>query len=445
MPQIISHRDLSKDAAIIFIHGFGGDYKKTWKEFPKFLMKEKSLNSWDVFSIGYRSRLIPRKIMYWQDEPDLKILAQELETLIGTQFKDKQTLCIIAHSMGGLIAQRAIMNDDIIRDKVSSLFCFGTPSNGLEKARKVSWLQGQLKDMSKDSEFILTLRKDWNALFPSSNIKFIACAGTLDDFVPRVSSLDCFQKQHQRVVAGDHTSIVKPLSNSDTQVQLIVNEMTNPKLAIEFRSFKKRVKKWYKHHGELDDKALVDLSLALESIGKHKKALKVLSKRKTIDTDAMGVLAGRYKRRWLANRKKSDAKKSYTNYLEAYNTSVDNKDINQIFYHAINLSFLDLCFNEERSSSAKYANIALKNCKQIEIPDHWNLATQADALLIIGNHDNDVIELYREAFQSVKSYREQDSMIEQTINILNYLKNEKLFKQFRKLITECDFKEKNYA
>ena len=77
-------------------------------------------------------------------------------------------------------------------------------------------MQRQLDNMSYGSDFIKILRNNLNPQ-PENDFHFITCAVTLDDF-----SLNCFDEQHRRVIAGGHLSIVKPRHESDTQVQNLV-------------------------------------------------------------------------------------------------------------------------------------------------------------------------------------------------------------------------------
>jgi hypothetical protein len=51
------------------------------------------------------------------------------------------------------------------------------------------------------------------------------------------------------------------------------------------------------HPSELDSEGLVQLALALEGTGRQPEAMEFLEKYAGNDTDPMGVLAGRLKRR----------------------------------------------------------------------------------------------------------------------------------------------------
>jgi hypothetical protein len=52
------------ERAILFVHGFSSDLRKTWRQIPYLLMEEPSLAEWDFCSFGYQSRLDIRDPMF---------------------------------------------------------------------------------------------------------------------------------------------------------------------------------------------------------------------------------------------------------------------------------------------------------------------------------------------------------------------------------------------
>jgi len=159
-------------AAIVFVHGFGGDAKETWQDFPGFLVNEPKLTGWDIFTLGYDTRLRVDILKLWSADPDLNEVALKLrsDAKMGA-LKDYKSLCLIAHSMGGLAVQRALLDDKGVQNRTSHLFLFGTPSGGLIKASLVRILKPQLRDMARDGRFIRALRGDWDAQFSLNNKK----------------------------------------------------------------------------------------------------------------------------------------------------------------------------------------------------------------------------------------------------------------------------------
>ena len=212
-PSRVDFRSEGQAAAVILLHGFSGNTKGTWARFPEFLLSEKSISTWDIYGLGFPSSLridIPK---VWAADPEIEILAQGLSTTLKlAPFHKYKVLALAAHSMGGLVAQRAILNDRELSEKISKLFLFGTPTGGLPKSRLVSKLKRQFQDMSPASDFIKDLKKDWKVQFgehPPFDLWVIA--GDRDDFVPPSSSLVPFPKRVQAVVPGNHREIVKPL------------------------------------------------------------------------------------------------------------------------------------------------------------------------------------------------------------------------------------------
>ena len=117
------------------MHGFGGDTATTWGKFPEFLMGEPQLQSWGIFGLGYRSSLRVDVPGIWSGDADIDVLAEGLRTALSlAPFNRCEVIAIAAHSVGGLVVQRAILNDASLRDRLSHVFLFGTPSRGLAKA-----------------------------------------------------------------------------------------------------------------------------------------------------------------------------------------------------------------------------------------------------------------------------------------------------------------------
>ncbi len=148
------------DRAVVFLHGFTGGRDDTWELFPR-LLREK-LSGWDIFTVGYATTLMPDVVGIWSADPDLPILA----AMFGAQFtfaplQPYKSLALIAHSMGGLIVQKALIDDSSLAARVRHVILFGTPSGGLRKARWMSFWKRQLNNMAEGSEFIAGLRADW--------------------------------------------------------------------------------------------------------------------------------------------------------------------------------------------------------------------------------------------------------------------------------------------
>ena len=214
------------DAALVFLHGFTGDLRKTWGDFPMMLMGIGDLNGWDIFSVGYTSTLfIPDQKGLWKAAPDIQKLADTLVTRMEFGFDQYRKIAFAAHSMGGLIVQRALLDSDEIREKISHVFLFGTPSNGLLKAVIAAKLVGkkQVRDMKEGCPFIVRLRRDWEKAFGYDNFPFHfqSVSGDQDEFVPDTSAHGNFPRAHCQSIPGGHLEIVKPASPDHLAVRIV--------------------------------------------------------------------------------------------------------------------------------------------------------------------------------------------------------------------------------
>src|SRR5258706_591695 len=154
------------EAAVVFIHGFSGNITATWGEFPAFVAQHGAFAGWDIWCLGYASNLRVDVVGLWSANPDITKISRLLRANASDgQLKPYKSLALIAHSMGGLVAQQALIDDPSLRRRVSHLVLFGTPSGGLSKARLVQLFKPQLRDMSRGGVFIDTLRTRWTDAF----------------------------------------------------------------------------------------------------------------------------------------------------------------------------------------------------------------------------------------------------------------------------------------
>ena len=130
--------------AVIFVHGFSGDRDDTWDDFP--LLLGTHLAGWDIFTLGYATTLLPDVAGIWSADPDLPIISAMVRTHFQLDpLSTYESVALVAHSMGGLIVQKALVDDADLPGRTSHVLLFGTPSAGLRKASWLSFLKRQLK------------------------------------------------------------------------------------------------------------------------------------------------------------------------------------------------------------------------------------------------------------------------------------------------------------
>ena len=404
---ITALRDNKTENAIVFVHGFGGDPSGTWGDFPKYLMENPILAGWDVYSLGYLSGLAPDFKGLWTGNPSITTISRFVHTVAFMgKLKQYQAIVFIAHSMGGLVVQRALLDFDDLLDRTSHVFLFGTPSAGLRKAGWFKWFKRQVDDLADDGVFVPKLREDWMKLWPKNPPPYFwTVAGDSDEFVPASSSLGPFSVEQGFVVPGNHLEIVKPDSADDPAVEIVVNGIqgkaapagpwNTARVALQMLDFRKVVEKLEPLADELDDSHLVQLALALDGLGKMDKALEILEKSERYGTDARGVLAGRLKRRWLAEGRGADYKRSLELYSSAFTEAEANDDHSQAFYHGINVCFLIVAGDDKKVDVSEMANKVLKHCDRAE-QDFWCLGTRGEAKLCLGDKEG-ALKAYNES------------------------------------------------
>jgi hypothetical protein len=144
----------------------------------------------------------------------------------------------------------------------------------------------------------------------------------------------------------------------------------------------------------------VEAALALDRDNKRADAVALLEKYRYLGTDVIGTLAGRIKRRWLQDGKTEDAAWAlslYENALNANRSLPETLDtIDQIFYHAINVAFLKQVAFGQADQAKDMAQFALTYARKRVPFDLWSLATEAEALLYLGDWQS-ALAKYQEA------------------------------------------------
>jgi len=433
---IIPYRSEGNENIVCFIHGFSGDPESTFKPIPEFIIAENELNGWDVLSIGYSTDLMPNIGKgIWAASPDILKIANYLQTSLDILFEHYNRVALIGHSMGGLVIQRAILNRNDIH-KISHVLFYGTPSGGLRKAWFLRWFKNQISDMDYEGEFIKNLRNEWNERFNHKYpFKFATVAGELDEFVPINSSLEPFPKDYHCVTAGNHITMVKPETNMDTSFQVIKKMLCIgseiPYLIGDDKELNNLIAKYYeevdtlgKKLNDLDVKGFKRYIFALEGTDKIDEAIKVLEESEILNsnTDIMGILGGRLKRKYLIEESKTLLDKAIYWYDKALQLSLQSNNSSQIYYHAINLAFLYLMLDEtDLTKTKEMAELALKNCQIAKGGEYWEDATIAEANLYLNDFEQSKI-FYASAINKCnQSIRETSSMFINAVYACNSL------------------------
>lgn len=433
-PSLVLKRAQGGHAAVVFIHGFHGDVNETWTLFVEQLLNDCRLSDWDVYSVGYPTNL-SIDLPIWTSDPDIRLCAAGLATKLRHAPLDRyKAVALVAHSMGGLVVQRAILDCEDLRQRLTHAVIYGTPSAGISKAVVGARLKSQARDMRVGSQFVTELRKEWKErVGENPSFSFTVVAGETDAFVPPSSSIDPFPQEQQAVVPGNHVEIVRPDSVDHLSYQLLYKTLTDSRgsrsivesarLAAEHNEFDRVIALLMPGADGLDANAIVTLSLALESVGREDEAVDVIEQWNLgsggVTLDPIGVLAGRLKRRWLVSRQQRDLDRALELYGEGLEKAESSTNHSQAYYHAINLAFLRLVITPPNGTvpieAKEFAKRALTHVNASE-ESQWSLATRGEACLLLGELTA-ASDAYRMARKRVKTLRESDSMYIQAVAI----------------------------
>src|SRR5271166_4621087 len=428
------------DTAIVFVHGFTGDVAKTWRRIPEFLRNDPRLNEWDLLGVGYQSNRRFDLTGLWSSDARLEEISIMLHARPELSPGNYRRLAFVAHSMGGLVVQQALVSYGDLRNRTSHVVLFGTPSGGLTKARFASFWKRQIQNMEADGPFIKALREKWTSLKLDSAppFAFVAVAGETDQFVPPESSLGPFPQSKRDVIPGNHLTMLDAESAEAPCVQKILQTLCRgaaphgarsaAKVSIETGEFRDIIRRLWPNRAlnpdqlptNLDDYGAVQLAIALEKTGDSPAALGVLKSHKPKGTDVLGVLAGRLKRRWWLTSNADDLENARKLYKEAYDQSVAKNppDHDQAYYHGINLAYLAVAAQLDFNTAQAMASKVLEHVAQASNPAlrHWRPATKGDALMILGRADEAIAEHQEAAAQELRPW-EASSMEEQALRI----------------------------
>jgi predicted esterase len=214
---------LGEKTLLLFIHGLGGD-RTTWGKFPTLIEQDEELSPHvEIAFYGYPTRLI--RLPWSKNSSRIQDLSKGIRTEFEARFKRNSRVVIIAHSMGGLIAQKYIVEElkENLALKVTDLVLFAVPVTGAPLAgwgNLFSFQHFHLRQLRKESEILESISSDWRAMSCSAKVRVVTVHGGQDKIVPRVLDSVC---RSEFIADEDHQSIVKPASKDSTAFLIVRN------------------------------------------------------------------------------------------------------------------------------------------------------------------------------------------------------------------------------
>jgi len=176
---LILRRDGEHSHLLLFVHGWNGGPVETWGDLVPVLARAEDLpegarwlSEFDVLTFGYETG--PGA------DSSIPALARRLESVIDLEVRQRgyTSVHLLAHSMGGLVVQRYLVDEllegdarklEYLRGTIRSILYFDVPHNGLELAddgalRWLVRLERETADLRRGSEFRRELGDQWSAL-----------------------------------------------------------------------------------------------------------------------------------------------------------------------------------------------------------------------------------------------------------------------------------------
>jgi hypothetical protein len=214
---------LSQKVLLLFVHGLGGD-QTTWGQFPELLTSDAALSkNIDIAFYGYPTRRI--RLPWSKQSNRIQDLGRAVRTEFGARFHSYSKVIIIAHSLGGLIAQKYLIEElkEGLPLKVAGLLLFAVPSAGAKIATwgdRISFRHFHLRQLRKHSETLESINGDWRALNCDTKVNVVWVYGGQDSIVQQIPNPNC---KIEFIADEDHQSIVKPKSDNSTSFLIVRN------------------------------------------------------------------------------------------------------------------------------------------------------------------------------------------------------------------------------
>ena len=233
-PHWVSQATPPSDIAVVFIHGLFGDTDDTWKHqktgksFFDYVESTPGIgDKVDIFAFGFTSKIIGGGSL------DIREAANKIPDQLkfhGLMRYDQ--IVFVTHSMGGLVAMQAVVNDPELSDKTALLVLYATPQQGSQMTHIAKHLvtNNAVRQMTPadGNDYLKKLSDDWVRLKSRGRAPFVTCAYETKPtagimIVPWSSATRFCDDVAPGIGDADHLSIVKPdRATHDSIVRFVV-------------------------------------------------------------------------------------------------------------------------------------------------------------------------------------------------------------------------------
>ncbi|MEU9206768.1 alpha/beta fold hydrolase [Streptomyces sp. NPDC048415] len=223
-------------AAVLFVHGLGGDGYETWGKWPELVFEQTSIEPLDV--VTYRYESFSKSWRRRQLGANLPFIASQLADWIRSleEDHDYQDIYLVAHSLGGLVAESAAQKYLTSlgtgapgATAIGAIYLLASPRLGAGLALgpfrqlipEVEWLRKN-SQQAMDAESYMQSHVESLGTAASAGYydflipRYSAIAGG-DRLVSKMSGLFGVPEKQRLRLSGNHRSIVKPDDENQEQ------------------------------------------------------------------------------------------------------------------------------------------------------------------------------------------------------------------------------------
>ncbi|MCZ4288293.1 esterase/lipase family protein [Hoeflea alexandrii] len=209
-------------ALIVFIHGWKGD-EATFNKFPQLVSDDIAMQGFDTELFLYPVFILKRNLRV----PDIAEVLRRQLLRSGADEKYNR-IYLVAHSLGGVIARKLYMRNQLARNKlpIRGMLSLGSPYGGTNWGRLGSLLGvgGALTaELGSGAQFLVDLNADWEAAARDPVSTWWYCfASPLDAVVSQLSATTGCGSFSENFAAFGHVDMAKPESIADDRYLRVV-------------------------------------------------------------------------------------------------------------------------------------------------------------------------------------------------------------------------------
>lgn len=220
------HLGLESQRLLLFVHGLAGTADSTWGNFPALIAADASLRRDAVKFYSYPTTLL--RLPFQARSARIQELARGLKTFITYNCAEYSEIVLVAHSMGGLIAKRYVLDEHgvgTLDARIKGLMLYAVPHDGSSlagAANLLSWGHHQVAQLRRYSDVLEAISSEWSRLHIEQRIRTKYVLGGIDKVVD-CKSASAFpgNPNTETIPDKNHRTVVKPRDAEDLSFKIL--------------------------------------------------------------------------------------------------------------------------------------------------------------------------------------------------------------------------------